>query len=50
SHWEVLVGLLLIIVMLAGEKGIVGTLEGYFEKMKANSSSSTTALTKEGGL
>ncbi len=50
NHWEVLVGLLLIIVMLAGEKGIVGSLEGYFEKLKEKRSLSKAALTKEGGL
>ena len=50
SHWEVLVGLLLIIVMLAGEKGIVGSLEGYIEKLREKRSLSKPALTKEGGL
>ena len=32
SYWEFLVGLLLIIVMLAGEKGIVGSLEEALSK------------------
>lgn len=50
SHWEVLVGLLLIIVMLAGEKGIVGSLEGYLEKLKEKRTLAKPALTKEGGL
>jgi branched-chain amino acid transport system permease protein len=33
SYWELLVGLMLIIVMLAGEKGIVGSLEGFLSKL-----------------
>lgn len=32
AYWELLVGLLLIIVMLAGEKGIVGSLEEALSK------------------
>lgn len=50
SHWEVLVGFLLIVVMLAGEKGIVGSLEAYLEKRKNKKSQLQPALTKEGGL
>ncbi|HHT49801.1 MAG TPA: branched-chain amino acid ABC transporter permease [Firmicutes bacterium] len=50
SHWEVLVGFLLIVVMLAGEKGIVGSLESYLAKRKAKKSMMQPALTKEGGL
>ncbi|HBL35192.1 MAG TPA: hypothetical protein DDZ55_00125 [Firmicutes bacterium] len=50
AHWEVLVGLLLIVVMLAGEKGIVGSLEAYLAKIKEKNSQPTPALTKEGGL
>ena len=32
THWEFFVGLLLIIVMLAGEKGIWGTVEPILKK------------------
>ena len=49
-HWEVLVGLLLIVVMLAGQKGIVGSLEGYLAKYTAKKSEPTPALTQEGGV
>jgi len=32
THWELVIGLLLVIVMLAGEKGIWGTLEPILNK------------------
>ncbi|NLW55789.1 MAG: branched-chain amino acid ABC transporter permease [Firmicutes bacterium] len=50
SHWEVLVGFLLIVVMLAGQKGIVGSLEDFFAKQKSEGTPQTPALTEEGGL
>ena len=50
SHWEVLVGFLLIVVMLAGQKGIVGSLEDYFAKQKSEEIPPAPALTEEGGL
>jgi len=33
AYWELVVGMLLVLVMLAGEKGIVGTLEPYARKV-----------------
>jgi len=33
THWELVIGLLLVIVMLAGEKGIWGTLEPFLKKV-----------------
>lgn len=50
SHWELLVGFLLIVVMLAGQKGIVGSLEEYLAKQKSEKIPPAPALTKEGGL
>ncbi len=49
-QWEVLVGLMLIIVMLAGEKGIVGSLEDFIEKLWKKRSVATSAQPREGSL
>lgn len=44
AYWEFLVGLLLIVVMLAGEKGIVGSLEKGLSKL-SNKCSGNEGLT-----
>ena len=33
GNWELIIGFLLVVVMLAGEKGIWGTLEPLLEKL-----------------
>ncbi len=48
SHWEMLVGLLLIVVMFAGEKGIIGSLENYLDKVTERHSFSRS--TEEGRM
>lgn len=49
KYWELLVGVLLIIVMLAGEKGIVGSLKGAFKFTKhSDSKGLPTSTNKEG--
>lgn len=37
THWELVVGVLLVTVMLAGEKGIWGTLEPIFKRLLSGS-------------
>jgi branched-chain amino acid transport system permease protein len=47
GNWELIIGFLLVFVMLAGEKGIWGTLEPFLKKMFARAS--VAAGTGDGG-
>lgn len=48
THWELFVGLLIVTIMLAGEKGIWGTIEPILKKTFSRNTSNTIENNKEG--
>ena len=48
GNWELIIGFLLVVIMLAGEKGIWGTLEPWLKKLFSRTPARAAAVDGQG--